>query len=322
MDFSAKEIEYLSDFDNIISSECNNQLDILKTITKLMFCLFKQISQFQFVFAEMKKQIDQKTEESIEIIKQEIKTLDDNIKKEEIHQSISQIRQHINDIENQKFPTLIDEIERHKQELFRAMDNNYVRKKEYEAPIFKACKEGELSSVQWLIEKENVDKNQKVEKPDQEYDFQRGDTPIHIACKNGHLQIVQYLIEKQMVDKEINNLLDIKPLHYACLYGHLPIVQYLISKGANVEGKDKLGSTPLHYACNGGHLAVVKYLVSRGAYTIDNYGNTPLHSAARHGKIDIVRYLISVGANKQIKNNSDHTPYDLALNVETRSILK
>ena len=33
--------------------------------------------------------------------------------------------------------------------------------KDYEPNIFKACKEGKLTSVQWLIEKENVDKNKK-----------------------------------------------------------------------------------------------------------------------------------------------------------------
>ena len=60
--------------------------------------------------------------------------------------------------------------------------------KDFEPDIFKACKEGKLKSVQWLIEKEKINKNQKDEK---------GNTPIHIACTRGHLPIVQYLIEKQ-----------------------------------------------------------------------------------------------------------------------------
>ena len=65
---------------------------------------------------------------------------------------------------------------------------------DYEPDIFKACKEGKLTSVQWLLEKENEDKIKKIDS---------NNTPIHIASQNGHLSIVQYLIEKQNVDKDI-----------------------------------------------------------------------------------------------------------------------
>ena len=52
---------------------------------------------------------------------------------------------------------------------------------ENESDIFKACKEGKLKSVQWLIEKENVDKNIRIE--DYKNDMWKTDAPTHIASK-------------------------------------------------------------------------------------------------------------------------------------------
>ena len=84
----------------------------------------------------------------------------------------------------------------------------------WKSDIFKACKEGKLTSIQWLIDKENVDKNLRVE--DYKNDLLKDDTPIHIASKNDHLQIVHYLIQKQNIDKDIKGNGEYTLLHCAC----------------------------------------------------------------------------------------------------------
>ena len=208
---------------------------------------------------------------------------------------------------------------------------------DFESDIFKACKEGKLTSVQWLIEKENVDKNKRIEKTDSNNDLWKDDTPIHIASMNGHLPIVQYLIEKQNVDIDIKGgWKERTPLQYACEEGHLPIVEYLISKGANVNAKDEDGNYVIHYASKGGLLPIVQYLIEKQNIDInikganieakvtlnDKDGWTPLYFASNYGKTDIVKYLVSKGANKNAKDNSGQTPYDLAGNDEIRNILK
>ena len=230
----------------------------------------------------------------------------------------------------------------------------------YVKNIFTACKYDKLPSVQWLIEKENVDPNIRIDADDNRFEFYAGSTPLHIASQNGNLQIVEYLIYKG-AEIDAKNKLERTPLHYACINKHLKIVEYLISNGADLNSKDEYGDsllhfashsdflqivqylielqhfdvdiknkneqTPLHYACMNGRLTVVKYLIAHGA-NIEakdnakiNSGSTPLHIASYYGKIEVVKYLLSIGANKDAKTNSGYTPYDLATNEEIRKLL-
>ena len=128
--------------------------------------------------------------------------------------------------------------------------------KDFESDIFMACGGGKLTSVQWLIEKEKVNKNIRND---------NNLTLIHSACIMGHLPIVQYLIEIQNIDKDFIDFDGRTLLHYACYGGYLPIVVYLISKGSNIEAKDNNGWTPLFYALGNEQDDVVDYLISKGA---------------------------------------------------------
>ena len=193
--------------------------------------------------------------------------------------------------------------------------------KDYESNMYFACRKGKLTSVQWLIEKEN--KN-KYEKDDEQQ------TPLHYACAYGHLPIVRYLIEKQKVDIDIKDVNKNRPLHYACESGHLlvaqyliskganisakdvdlmykasvggllPIVQYIIKKGASAEANDENGECAIHYACKYGRLQVVQYLIEKQKIDIDARGmegKTPLIYACQNGHVPVAEYLIFKGAN-------------------------
>lgn len=46
---------------------------------------------------------------------------------------------------------------------------------------------------------------------------------------------------------------------------------------------------------------------------INGYGWTPLHVAYYKNNIKLGEYLIKKNANREIKNNSGYTPYELGL---------
>ena len=255
---------------NLIESIVKNEHLLLYTEDELLLFIIKLCEEnniyemfFEFVMLEYC---------SVEAIKIFIEYINKYICKNYSHKSILKC---INRrIAQEKIPLENKDIQRYKALIEKPQD--------FEADIFKACKEGKLTSVQWLIEEDNVDKYIKDK---------NSDTPIHIASENGHLPIVQYLIEKQNVDINIKGCNERTPLHKACVKGHLPVVKYLISNGANIEAK------------KGG-------------------GYTPLHNASDYDYPDIVKYLISKGANKNAKGNDGNTPYYFAKNDEIRNILK
>ena len=212
----------------------------------------------------------------------------------------------------------------------------------FQKSIFQACKEGNLPSVQWLIEIENVSINKRfVKKSDEEknlytplhyaceysqllivqYLIYKGanieakshsnDYPIHCASKGGLLPVVQYLIEKHNIDVDIRGSCKKTPLQYACLNGHLSIAEYLISKGANVKAKDEYKDFVIHYACMGGLLPIVQYLIEKQNVAVDikngSHDMTPLHYACSFGHLKIAEYLISKGADVYAKNFSGNS---------------
>lgn len=122
---------------------------------------------------------------------------------------------------------------------------------DFESNICKACSEGKLSSVQYLIEQEYIDKNLR----------ESGLTPLHYACSNGHLSIVRYLIEIQHVDKEQKDDNESTPLMHASSKS-LDIVKYLIEKQkVNIHAINKREESALHFAIKNGCLSNVKYLI-------------------------------------------------------------
>ena len=304
MDLNCFDSKFLSDLELIISNEQIDQFTLLKSVIEIVFCLVKQLSLIPSLFSNIKHELDQNMNQIIKCIQDETKILKEN--QENIQSQTSQVHFHYTNIKNeidqnmnktlQYFQEEIETLKTNQQLIKEQINDNrnlikfphlLEKPKDYESDIFKACEEGKLSSVQWLIEIEKVDKN-KIKNNGLYLIFGRNDSPIHIASKHGHLPIVQYLIEKQNVDINIRGKYFWPPLTCACKWGHLPVVEYLVSKGADVNIKDW----------------------------------SPLHVAAHNGHTDIVKYLISKGANINAKIANGKTPYDVAANDEIRNILK
>jgi len=92
------------------------------------------------------------------------------------------------------------------------------------------------------------------------------------------------------------------------------VVKYLVSSGANVNARNKNGSTPLHNAANKGNAGVIKFLVDQKANVNakDTKGVTPLHLAAGEGNLALVKFLVGKGADVNAESERG-TPMDLAV---------
>jgi ankyrin repeat protein len=104
---------------------------------------------------------------------------------------------------------------------------------------------------------------------------------------------------------------NIPGMHVAATNGNLQIAAILIKAGADINLRDKIGSTPLDDAAEHGRLEMLKLLLDVGAIVDaeNKNGMTPLMFAAKSGDVEAVRALLAHGANP---NKSDYTGRDAA----------
>lgn len=164
-------------------------------------------------------------------------------------------------------------------------------------PLHDAASNGELSIVKLLLQAK-TDPNIR----------QKGNSALHIATGKGHAHLIEPLIKAEAIrllidrDPETLNMRECQPwlpLHQACYLEseRLDLVQLLIEKGADVNGKSKLGFTALQAAAfRPGSEKILEFLLDKGALVdITNGGYTALGTAAKSGHISNVRCLKEYG---------------------------
>ena len=101
--------------------------------------------------------------------------------------------------------------------------------------------------------------------------------------------------------------------------GLFSIFKYCYNKDAEMSPPLPYHQTSLHRAVCLNHynfcvgLLKEKNLLKNKIDTQDDLGRTALHIAVENGNPDIVALLLKYNANKSLKNHSQKTPYDLAL---------
>ncbi|MGL5956383.1 MAG: ankyrin repeat domain-containing protein [Brevinema sp.] len=130
--------------------------------------------------------------------------------------------------------------------------------------------------------------------------------------------IVEYMI-KRRADVTITNKEGLSLLH---LVSDPQLALLLIKNGADINAKNRIGSTPLHWAVSRNYEMIAKLLLEFGAdpNAPDNNGNTPLHFAINSNE-EVILLLIRSGANVNAVNNEGSTPLieALAQNNQTHS---
>jgi ankyrin repeat protein len=89
-----------------------------------------------------------------------------------------------------------------------------------------------------------------------------------------------------------------KALMEACDIGNLAAVEEAIDEGANVNYKDRTGSSPLLVASINGNIKLAKLLIEKGAdvNVKDLWNITPLSMALERNDKEMVKFLLSNGA--------------------------
>lgn len=178
------------------------------------------------------------------------------------------------------------------------------------------------------------------------------------AVSKNNLDMVELLISKG-ADVNAQNDQGKNALMMAAFGGKVNIIKELRNSGAKYELRDKSGCSVLHYAVDGANLDAIQWLLMDGVEVnaVDNAsGWTPLLRAASVGgnkdvaemlvkfKADInildkdnksalmiavingnqpfVQVLVENGADLSIKNEYGKTPYEMAVSMDRRRVVK
>jgi ankyrin repeat protein len=188
-----------------------------------------------------------------------------------------------------------------------------------------------VGTAQWLIE-HGANMNQVGAD---------GQSAVGLAVTNENIPLIGFLCDKG-ANKEIafNGK---TPLLWTANFGNSEAFNLLLAKGANpqiidtkeAETIDIFGfkmtvggehEKLIHAAILGGNFDIIKSILEKGlqkATEVDANGDTPLHYINRlslHNLVsdqvlqEMVAYLITKGANRDTKNNTGETAYDVAVN--------
>ncbi|KAF7902945.1 hypothetical protein EAF00_002847 [Botryotinia globosa] len=154
--------------------------------------------------------------------------------------------------------------------------------------------------------------------------------PLHISAHNGHSACVRILLShafdgqcgvndkrsqteppclqeasmRSFKDGKIHIVEEIRgtSLHYASLGGHIDVMTELLRFGADLNARDRTGSTPLHIAARCGYKQACDLLLSAGASVLsrDNENRSPIHCAVRKGYHHIVKIMMKQLASSDI----------------------
>ncbi len=171
---------------------------------------------------------------------------------------------------------------------------------------------------------------------------EEGCTPLYWAARKHQTEVAKLLIEKGADPKAVATN-GRTPLHGALEVAPPPsekekkstkkateptesredceIASLLLESGADVNSRDKDGSTSLHAAASCGNLEMARLLLTQPKIKVEQKnkaGQTPLHLAAEHGSKEMIKALLAAGAAVNGLDAANRTPLHYHLGARQR----
>jgi len=152
-----------------------------------------------------------------------------------------------------------------------------------------------------------------------------GRTPLHAAIAADSLGVFELLIRNRGTDLNAQTHDGTTPLILAAKVGNYSMLEELILNECEVTKTDANGKTALHWAAAVNNVDIIRRLLAVRETNKDAQDlaeETPLFLAAREGARGAVEVLLSHNANRDIKDQMDMSPVDIARSKKHDDIVR
>ncbi|CAB3258622.1 unnamed protein product [Arctia plantaginis] len=177
------------------------------------------------------------------------------------------------------------------------------RKQDGCAPLFVACKRGNVEIVEYLIHVCAADIEQRgvYEVPDDR--SVHTVTPLWCAAVTGRLEVLRVLADAG-ADVNAGSDSGSTPVRSACFMTHLDVVRFLVARGADIHRPNHNGGTCLINSVQSVRLCA--FLLDHGAQVNahDTQMKTVLHYAIQEHRMETTRLLLEHGADPHLASRA------------------